>query len=488
MRRLEPLRQLFALDLRSLALFRIALGGVSLLDLWRRWPDAAAFISDAGFLPRTEMIDHLSRPWSISFHLIWGEPWQMQLLLLLHAAAVVGMLVGWKTRACTAVVWVFTASLINRNALMVNGGDTLLSLLYFWGIFLPLGARWSLDAVQARKRSAQTSLPHSQWCDTGSVGFILQIAVVYWTTILLKTDPVWWNGTALHYVFHNDLIMRPLAYELRAYPSLLVALTWGTVVIEALGPLLLFIPWKKHIWRLLAIIAFGSLHLGIELLMRVELFSFASLTAWIAILPGAFWDWPGWKRFWKRPEAISQNPRPAAPLGPISRWITIVSMATILIWISRKGLPESYERKIYHDLIGPMRMVQLRQSWKMFAPRPRVSDGWYILRGRLANGSEIDLLRQGATLSWEKPECPACTYPSRRWVEYIHRVGTASYRPLRPSFGNYFVRTWNAQHDVGYQVVEAELYYMREEISLDGETAPEKVRIWSRRDIPPTLR
>ena len=30
----------------------------------------------------------------------------------------------------------------NRNPLVIDGGDDFLRMLLFWGLFLPLGARW----------------------------------------------------------------------------------------------------------------------------------------------------------------------------------------------------------------------------------------------------------------------------------------------------------------------------------------------------------
>lgn len=478
MRRLEPLQRIFTLDLRSLALFRINLALLSLGDLVARWPAARAFLSDEGFFSRREYLGAIDRPWSLSLYLMVGEPAQVHLLMALHGLCAVALLVGWRTRVFTVLVWVLSGSLLNRNPLAINGGDTFYGLLLFWAMFLPLGARWSLDAVRAERRGAAP--PANPWCDWGGVGLVVQLVVMYWTTAALKSDAAWWEGTALAEAFQVDLLLKPLAYGLAGYPLLLRVLTWGTLALEYLGPALILLPRGQDRIRPLVIAAFFALHLGIFFTMELALFPWVCLAAWLALLPGATWDKAGVGRI----AAAEGATGPAQ--GVFSRVACVVAIAFVLVWVARPVLPDELEEQVTHDLHPSSRLFRLRQGWSMFAPRPPRSDGWFILRARQANGDEVDLLTAGAPLTWEKPRYPAQTFDGRRWTKYLSNIGKGRYRELRAPFCDFFIGEWNRRHDVGFQIVEAELYYMREELARPDDP-PEKRRLWYRRNIEPIL-
>ena len=57
------------------------------------------------------------------------------------------LVLGWKTRFATIASWVLLLSLQNRNTMILSGEDNLALLLLFWGMFLPLGARYSVDSA-----------------------------------------------------------------------------------------------------------------------------------------------------------------------------------------------------------------------------------------------------------------------------------------------------------------------------------------------------
>ena len=55
------------------------------------------------------------------------------------------MLVGYRTKIATCIVWALTVSLQNRNMLIHSGADDLLRMVLFWSLFLPLDRYWSWD-------------------------------------------------------------------------------------------------------------------------------------------------------------------------------------------------------------------------------------------------------------------------------------------------------------------------------------------------------
>src|SRR5918912_4333536 len=163
--------EVFGADLRSLAVFRIVLGLLVLSDLANRVTDLSAHYTDAGVLPRTDLIEEVLDPSKFSLNLLNGQLLFQALLFATAALAALGMLVGFRTRLMTVVVWVLLLSIQWRNPLVLGAGDILLHLLLFWGMLLPLGAYWSVD----RALKPAPSRLSMQFLSFATVGLFMQI-------------------------------------------------------------------------------------------------------------------------------------------------------------------------------------------------------------------------------------------------------------------------------------------------------------------------
>jgi len=280
------LPQLFGIDLRTLALFRACVGAVLLADMLLRIPDARAFYSDAGVMPRT-WLALFNDPWRLSLHTGNGQTWFALLLLGMEALAALMLILGWRTRLAAVLCFVLEASLLNRNGLVLIGGDVLLCCLLFWSLFLPLGARWSVDAtLSPAPPPAQNQ--HLSWA---SAGLLLQVMSVYFFSAVLKNDPAWWpNGTAVWYALQLDMYATPLGVWLRQFPDLLLALTYFVWFLELLGPLLMFLPLLNRPLRLALMLLFMAMHLGFFLCLKLGPFPFISLASLSAFAGGWIWD------------------------------------------------------------------------------------------------------------------------------------------------------------------------------------------------------
>src|SRR5437868_4365435 len=92
---------LWSLDLRSLAVFRIGLALVILFDLIIRASDLEAFYTDFGILPRAPYLQNFADQWFVSIHLMSGTFLIQAFLFLLAAIFTFLMLVGYRTRLFT---------------------------------------------------------------------------------------------------------------------------------------------------------------------------------------------------------------------------------------------------------------------------------------------------------------------------------------------------------------------------------------------------
>ena len=168
------LRNLFAVDLRSLALLRIGLGVSVLADVITRAFDLVGLYTDRGVLPRDLLLAMDGRGVYLSAH-YWASahPVSQGALFAFTAGCAIALLVGWRTRWVTLLCWYLVASVQVRQPLSYIGGDSILRLLLFWGLFLPLSARFSVDAAQGRVRPRPDS-----FISGGTVALLLQVCVI----------------------------------------------------------------------------------------------------------------------------------------------------------------------------------------------------------------------------------------------------------------------------------------------------------------------
>ena len=198
-------------------------------------------------------------------------------------------------------------SLQQRNMLILHQGDALLTILLLWSLFLPLGARFALDARRRAAASATAGDRSDRIVSPSSVGLFLQIVLVYFTTFLFKIEhEVWRSGYALWVTLNVDTYATGLGRNLLDYPGLLRALAYSALVIEGAGPILLLSPVYNQQVRSLTILGFLYLHIGIWLCLSIGLFQPLSVVAMFPFLPPLFWD--GVARIGRR---MTPHPEPA---------------------------------------------------------------------------------------------------------------------------------------------------------------------------------
>ena len=525
------LGEIFGIDLRSLALFRIGLGFVVLLDLFQRAMSLEAHYTDAGVLPRGTVISTLNEwRWSVLF--ANGGLTFQALMFLLTATAAILLMVGFRSRLMTCILWVMVISIQVRNPLLSSGADTLIRLLLFWSMFLPLGARWSIDSAWERARTAVKPLRAFSF---GSAGLLLQIALMYWFTALLKTGAPWWSeGSALYYALGAGQVTRPSSEFLLQFPTLLRVLTHATMVLEYVAPALLFVPFMFGPVRTLATASLIAFHFGIFLTMDFGVFSWAGALSMACFLPAWFWDvllprvnasLP--KRFGKLRQQGANVVRPAIhaistarsgrtlpsrnlpgvsgadhddPTAPeehpsfasapgsgkrgeklltgsrLGNLLAACCIVFVIAWnistVSAFTVPKDYQPVAYG--------MALYQRWSMFAPRPPSATQWYVVRGELADGQEVDLLaplmrgdiNHVVFLSWDRPDnIVNGHYGDKSWRKYIEAIGRSGRSAERMRFAAYACRTWNDTYAGDVALEHVELYRLTQRTMLDGSEA-----------------
>ena len=282
----DLLSRVFGLDPRSLALFRVLLGLVLILDLLDRMRSLTAHYTDAGVLPRSAVTGQFLDPSAISLHLISGTFAAQLGLFLLAILFAVGLAIGYRTRLMCFLSWLLLLSLHARNPMIVNAGDDFLRLLLFWSLFVPLGARVSIDSLKAKPVEGA----NQPIASVGTFALIVQICSVYWFAFAFKQHQIWLNGDAVYYALQVDQYAKPFALWLRDFRTLGQLLTFLTLWIEFTAPWFLFFPYRNDQFRLAAVVMMVGLHTGFYLCFEMGIFPFVFIIAWMVFLPGAVWE------------------------------------------------------------------------------------------------------------------------------------------------------------------------------------------------------
>jgi hypothetical protein len=187
------LHDFLTIDYRSLAAFRIMCGGTMVWWLYVVAPDLSAFYTDAGVINRAVLAVHKPSAYPTFLRMFDG----FGFALLLWAVGVIGgvmMMLGWRSRIAAAMCWVACLGLIGRNPLVTQGGDTLITLMTFWAMFLPTGAVFSVDAALNPENRRGESI-----ANIATFGLMAQTIYVYVFGALLKTSPIWLpSGSAVY--------------------------------------------------------------------------------------------------------------------------------------------------------------------------------------------------------------------------------------------------------------------------------------------------
>ena len=477
----------FTLDLRSIALFRALLGAIMLYDVVARLPYAALFLSDEGALSRADLLATAYRPWSFSVYMLVGEPVQVQVVLMLHGVAALALLLGFWTRLASVACWVMLVSLQHRNPLVLNGGDTLLTLFAFWAMFLPLNARWSMDRALARRGGgvgASGPVANAYHAVPGAA-LVMQIVLVYVFTWYLKEGDLWRSGDAVGYVVRNTGLISAGGAWFQQYDSLHPFFTRLTYHWEWIGCALALCPFANAPLRMLAICGFTLMHLGFALTLDLALFPAVSISGWLVLLPTAFWDAFGSStRSWKLSERARELGDRVAALpwsggrvvlpGRAASVCCAVAIGLVLLW-NLRGLPDSrLKDKIPEPVENLMYTLKLRQKWSMFAANPPRNSNWYAIEAQMANGDTVDLFHPREPYTLRPPEVFMERLPDRRWGKFLGALKKSRYARLRDGFLEYFVTRWNRSSPSDRKIAKASLVHFRAPIRVSDVWGPGK--------------
>jgi hypothetical protein len=455
------------IDPRALGAFRIALALLLLADLLiYRLPGVTPFYTDAGVLPRSTLAETYPLLEAVSIHALSGAARVQTGLIAVGVGAAVCLLVGYRTRASTAVSLVLLASLYARNPYALNGGNTVLAAFLLLSLSLPLDARWSLgesrhpdghgrEPTGGRADAESDAGIERRVCSVGTAVALLTLVSIYAANAVSKyRSDAWMSGAAVPRIFQLGEFTVGLGPLVSEYTAVLVAINWLWIALLSASVLLVVTTGRL---RTGVVLAFVSAHLGMAATMRLAVFPFVMVSVLLLFLPPGAWNVAGAvasrlpvpsqfgtgaprsdggrgdDRSDERESGDDGGPGSTAPSGRsrlrrglrAGTTLLFVGFFVALVWWQAAGvglvdLPAS-------DSAGELSEV----SWSFFAPNPPDVSRWYVVRGTLESGDVIDV-RDGGEVTYDRPPDVAETYPTTLWHQFGFRMRDAGESQFRP--------------------------------------------------------
>jgi len=434
-----PFREIFGVDLRSLAALRVALGVLLVVDLANRLRSHRALYSDEGMLPRA-LAEQLAPGAFSPAHMGSGDPAWIAAILGLQLALAVCFALGLRPRASGLLSLVLLLSLHERNPLVNHAADVLLRFLLLWSLFLPIGRVWSVDAWLA---GAPARGAGERVLSVASVALLLQPWWLYLGATVSKLQYApWLEGRAVFAVLNKAHYAEPLGELLVEFPRLLALATWGTLVFEGALCLLLFLPWWTARVRILCFCLSYVLQLSLWLCLDIGIFQPLAMAALLPFLPGSFWD-----RLARRgPASAARDVAPPLALharllqGVCAVLLAIVASANLVTLPSQPVRLPGFLATLYEKSF-------LYQRWRVFANTDVTRQGWWLVIGETQNGHRLSLLDERPLHSLARPEHYASTLPDHHWAMFFDNLLRRENEPVRAAVADYYCDEWNRRRE-----------------------------------------
>ena len=539
----KELGKAISLDLRSLAIFRVGIGVMMLLDTINIFRDIIPFYTDKGVLPIANLACGNSSDCNslytltnlegtFSLHAMNGSIYFQIFLLVLTSFFAINLIIGHRTRLMTLLCWIMLVSVQNRNPAVLQGGDVIFRMMLFFAIFLPLGAKFSIDSFQEKIKYGVSKFQNiNRVASFATIAFITQIALLYIFAGMLKDHPEWnKNFTATYYVLNLEIFATNLGEWISQFYGLMRLFTFGGYFLELFAGYLIIFPIKNWVFRTFIVLVLIGFHFSLAMFMHLGLFSYILIVGLLGLLPTEFMDFlvkqisifiekqktenrkqkienrnlkyesritnhessitktfnKGLSHYTKLStrltnflesniEVSSKTKSKDIKKESLLTYLLLNLIPTFVImivffWNLGHFKQDNYLDKTFNEIAI---FFRFDQNWNMFAPSPFKDDGWFILWGTYADGTEKNLFGREKQLKYERPKDLSAEMSSQRWRKYMINLYDGSYSAYRPLLLNYVCEKENKNED--NYLIKVEMEYVRETVVLPGQIEHEQI-------------
>ena len=481
------------IDTRTLAVFRILAGLLIVADLLLRSRNFSFYYTNDGAVPQS-LAQAMSSEGAISIYHYTTDPTVIAGLFVLQGLIALQLIVGYKTRIATILSFLLVVSLDHHNPLVLSYADTLFRLLLFWAIFLPLGERWSIDAVHADRQ------PREGIASVASALILAQMVVMYVVNGYHKAqDELWTSGEATPLIMglHDTTFF--LAPYLREFQTLLQigGLTWFYMLVFSW---LLFV--LRGRLRMALVAMFVASHASFIVTVRIGAFPYVAIAGVMLFLQAQFWDdlkaiarylELDLDRFEARRERLVRFARrvPDVRIGgerqrrarEIGYNVAIgVVVLSIVLFVALSTIPlggvADEETVVEEQIEDRAQQLSIDQpDWSVFAPTPRTTDSYYIFPAQTADGEVVEVYNGQASVSYDRPyegsqlQEQYGSYRERFYMNSVRRGGIQGTNDADEYLAEYICASWEEEH--GTELTHVNMYQVTESVDMDTVSDPE---------------
>ena len=399
-------REALSCDLRSLAVFRIALGVYIVADTAARFIHLERHYTDSGIVPVPLARKLLEAQGYWSLHTLGGGVAFQVFLFSLTFIAGLSVLLGYRTFWATLAGYVLISSMHQRFAWGAYPGDFMARTSALASLLAPTGAMWSIDA----RRKPAGAVTHF---GPGSVALTVFTVTFVFYAAVSKVGPSWREGTAAFWVLDNTEYGRHVLDWFFDKPLLIKLATWGVLVVEG-SSVLLLTPLGVGRVRVCITLPFSLLLTTFLFSLDLWLFPFMMAGCIAALLPSWFWDslvprLPLLRARLRAPTPIDP-PHASGARVPWARWgCAAVFCAVILQDHARKIGEAGYFNPAPVQPSAPVeqaiRALGIKDDWTIFRIPEKYPSGWDAIAGTLADGTRVNVFT-GQPMDLTAPPLP----------------------------------------------------------------------------------
>ncbi|MFC4436155.1 MULTISPECIES: HTTM domain-containing protein [Natrialbaceae] len=479
----------FRIDTRALAAFRVFVGLLIVADLLLRSRNFTYFYTNDGVVPQS-LARSMSADGAFSFYHLTTDPLLIAALFILQGLIAIQLIVGYKTRIATILSFLFVVSLDHHNPLVLSYADTLFRLLLFWAIFLPLGERWSVDAVHADRE------PRTSVANIASALILGQMVFMYSVNGYHKAqNDLWTTGEATPLIMGLGDTTYFLAPYLREFQTLLQigGLLWFIMLLSSWA--LLFVVGRR---RMLLAAIFMAGHASFIFTVRIGAFAYVAIAGLTLFLQAQFWEdlravarylEIDRRRFADRRAELgrfaasvpnvrfdSERQRRARQ-ATYSAGIGVIVISTALfttLSFAPIGVVDK-ETVVEERIEGTAQQFSIDQpDWSVFAPTPRTTDGYYVFPAQTADGDVIDVYNGRAAVSYDRPydelQKQYGTYRERFYMNSVRRGGYHGINDAPEKLAEYICTAW--ENERGSELTHVNMYRVTENVEMNTTASP----------------
>lgn len=247
-------------DALPLDMFRVVTGVLILVYFVRTFAETADFSGPDGLLDHRLILEMY---WFTEIG-IFRDWMSVEWFYAAFGVAIVcclPLILGYRVKLFAFILYVIAVSTYRRNFIVMYVDDSIMHLLLFWMLLLPVGrtlvfGEWLRERGNAWERWKTVTVPGA----TLRL-FFWNLTLLYLVAGLWKwTSPMWLNGTALYVVFKLPVSYYSSFWTAGHIP-LLKIFNYATLILEPIVPLM-FVLRRGHWAKYVMLAAFLGLHLG----------------------------------------------------------------------------------------------------------------------------------------------------------------------------------------------------------------------------------